>query len=247
MPFRLTKRPKSRVRPCRLREAARTGSLPCSQAVPSFSQVALLLSVSPRFSSQSQGLLIANAKGRWSRGSSESLLDQDIATIRDGGGYQQLLDRLTLQVGRLDIQAVDLEGRTSRSSLFKTMFLAFAQDGAKDWSSSLAISVKHSGAQDKLQFHHIFPKAYLRDFGPDLKPSQVDDISNLAFIGGSTNLKISAKAPSIYLTKLAERADHPLEAQQVPLDTSLYSPERYMDFLTERRELIAKRLNDFLA
>ena len=199
---------------------------------------------------ESQGirrwLLIANAKGRWSRGSSDSLLDQDIATIRDGGGYQQLLDRLALQVGRLDIQALDLEGRTSRSSLFKTMFLAFAQDGAKDWNSNLSISVKHAGAQDKLQFHHIFPKAFLRDSGLDYKTSQVDDISNLAFIGGSTNLKISAKAPSNYLKKLAERADHPLEAQQVPLDTSLYSPDRYLAFLAVRRELIAKRLNEFL-
>lgn len=200
---------------------------------------------------ESQGirrwLLIANAKGRWSRGSSESLLDQDIATIRDGGGHQQLLDRLTLQVGRLDIQAIDLEGRTSRSSLFKTMFLAFAEDGAMDWNTNLAISVKHAGTQDKLQFHHIFPKAYLRDSGLDYKTSQVDDIANLAFIGGSTNLKISAKAPSKYLKDLSERADRPLEAQQVPLNTSLYEPDRFLDFLAARRELIAARLNAFLS
>ena len=200
---------------------------------------------------ESQGirrwLLIANAKGRWSRGSSETLLDQDIATIRDGGGYQQLLDRLTLQVGRLDIQAVDIEGRTSQSSLFKTMFLAFAQDGAKDWNSNLAISVKHAGAQDKLQFHHIFPKAYLRDSGLDYKTSQVDDISNLAFIGGSTNLKISAQAPSSYLKKLAEREDNLLESQQVPLDTSLYEPDRFLEFQAARRESIAHRLNTFLS
>lgn len=200
---------------------------------------------------ESQGirrwLLLANAKGRWSRGSSETLLDQDLAAIRDGGGHQQLLDRLTLQVGRLDIQAVDLEGRTSRSSLFKTMFLAFAEDGAKDWTSQLAISVKHAGAQDKLQFHHIFPKAYLRDHGPGYKTSQVDDIANLAFICGSTNLKISAKAPSDYLTKLSSRADHPLEAQQVPLDTTMYEPDAFLQFLAARRELIAARLNEFLA
>ena len=200
---------------------------------------------------ESQGirrwLLIANAKGRWSRGSSETLLDQDIATIRDGGGYQQLLDRLTLQVGRLDIQAVDIEGRTSQSSLFKTMFLAFAQDGAKDWNSNLAISVKHAGAQDKLQFHHIFPQAYLRDSGLDYKTSQVDDISNLAFIGGSTNLKISAQAPSSYLKKLAEREDNLLESQQVPLDTSLYEPDRFLEFQAARRESIAHRLNTFLS
>jgi len=39
-------------------------------------------------------VLVANAKGRYSRGSSESILDQDLATIRDGGGAQAMIDRL---------------------------------------------------------------------------------------------------------------------------------------------------------
>ena len=47
--------------------------------------------------------LIANAKGRYSRGSSETLVDQDLASLRDGGTVQDLIDRLRLQVGRLDI------------------------------------------------------------------------------------------------------------------------------------------------
>ena len=33
-------------------------------------------------------VLLANAKGRYSRGSSETLLDQDLETIRDGGSYR---------------------------------------------------------------------------------------------------------------------------------------------------------------
>jgi len=47
-------------------------------------------------------VLVANAKGRYSRGSSETLLDQDLATLRQGGGADELIDRLRLQVGRLD-------------------------------------------------------------------------------------------------------------------------------------------------
>ena len=191
-------------------------------------------------------LLTANAKGRWSRGSSETILDQDLAILRDGGGPAQLMDRLQLQVGRLDVVPEDLEGRTSRSALFKTMFLAFAKDGARDWSSKLAISVKHSGAQDRLQFHHIFPKAYLKSFRPELRAAQVDDVANLAFIGGSTNRKINAKAPSIYLAELAQLDPNPLPSQQVTSRIELYEPDRYFDFLVERRRMIAKRLNDFL-
>jgi Uncharacterized conserved protein (DUF2081). len=55
--------------------------------------------------------LLANAKARYTRGSSETLLDQDLATIRDGGGVAELLERLRLQVGRLSIVPEELEGR----------------------------------------------------------------------------------------------------------------------------------------
>jgi len=59
-------------------------------------------------------VLLANAKGRYSRGSSETLLDQDLKTIRDGGSYLELLERLQTQVGRLDIAPEELEGRCPR-------------------------------------------------------------------------------------------------------------------------------------
>jgi hypothetical protein len=59
-------------------------------------------------------VLLANAKGRYGRGSSETLLDQDLKSIRDGGSYQELLERLRTQVGRLDIAPEELAGRCSR-------------------------------------------------------------------------------------------------------------------------------------
>ena len=192
--------------------------------------------------------MLANAKGRYSRGSSETLLDQDLATLRDGGGPDQLVDRLVNQVGRLTILPEDLAGRTSRSALFKTMFLAFADAGAHDWQSNLRISVNHSGSADKLQFHHIFPRAYLKKAVPHIKQSQVDDIANLAFIGGSTNRTISAKDPAIYVPALIQdgRAGD-LLCQDVPTDVALLDSANYEDFLMTRRLLIAERLNSFLA
>ena len=136
--------------------------------------------------------LAANAKGRFSRGSSETILDQDLATIRNGGGVNELIDRLKQQFGHLEITPEELEGRNQRSALFKTMFLAFRAAGAKDWRSHLAIALDHSGSQHRLQFHHIFPKALLRG---SYTPREADDIANLAFIGGKTNRAISDKAP----------------------------------------------------
>lgn len=188
--------------------------------------------------------LAANAKGRFSRGSSETILDQDLATIRNGGGVNELIDRLRLQFGRLDITPEELEGRNQRSALFKTMFLAFRAAGAKDWRSHLAIALDHSGSQHRLQFHHIFPKALLRG---SYTPREADDIANLAFIGGKTNRAISDKAPVTYLLPLvAQHGETPFAAQCIPVEEELLALDHYKAFLQERRKRIAAALNAFI-
>jgi hypothetical protein len=189
-------------------------------------------------------VLVANAKGRYSRGSSETLLDQDLATLRDGGGVNELIDRLRLQMGLLEVSPDELEGRNQRSAFFKTMFLAFRAAGAKDWKSNLAIALDHSGSQHRLQFHHLFPKAILKG---SYTTREADDIANLAFIGGKTNRVISDKAPSAYFPALIGKAgEDAFAAQCIPLDPELLEVSRYKDFLSARRMMIAKRLNDFL-
>ncbi|CUJ02412.1 DUF262 domain-containing protein [Pseudomonas aeruginosa] len=188
--------------------------------------------------------LMANAKGRFSRGSSETILDQDLASIRQGGAVSELIDRLRLQFGRLDITAEELEGRNQRSALFKTMFLAFRAAGAKDWSSHLTIALDHSGAQHRLQFHHIFPKAVLKT---SFTAREADDIANLAFIGGKTNRAISDKAPAVYLPPLVDQLGEPaFSAQCIPVEASLLDVESYKAFLLERRKRIATALNTFV-
>jgi hypothetical protein len=188
--------------------------------------------------------LVANAKGRYSRGSSETILDQDLATIRQAGSANALIDRLRLQVGRLEIVPNELEGRNQRSALFKTMFLAFRAAGAKDWRSNLAIALDHSGAQHRLQFHHIFPKAVLKN---SYSSREADDIANLSFIGGKTNRAISDKAPADYFPPLlAKVGQETFDAQCIPSGNGLLQVASYKQFMTERRALVAKRLNEFL-
>jgi hypothetical protein len=189
-------------------------------------------------------VMVANAKGRYSRGSSETLLDQDLGIIRSGGGAQELVDRLRQQVGRLDIAPEELEGRNQRSALFKTMFLAFRTAGAKDWRSQVAIALGHSGAQHKLQFHHIFPKAVLKG---SYSGREADDIANLSFIAGKTNRQISDKPPSQYFpSMIAKSGLAAFEAQCIPTNPTLLGVDGYKAFLHERRTLVAERLNQFL-
>lgn len=188
--------------------------------------------------------LTANAKGRFSRGSTETLLDQDLTTIRNRGNVQALIDRLRLQFGRLDVAPEELEGRNQRSALFKTMFLAFRAAGAKDWRSHIAIALDHSGNQHRLQFHHIFPKALLRD---RYSLREADDIANLAFIGGKTNRAISDKAPAEYLPPLVKTHGEALFAAQcIPLEQDLLTLDAYKAFLHKRRQRIAETINRFI-
>jgi hypothetical protein len=187
--------------------------------------------------------LIANAKGRYSRGSSETLLDQDLAVLRTGGGEPELTQRLVQQVGRLDFTGNDLIGRTARSGAFKTLFLAFRRDGARDWKTNLQISPKHIGAADKIEFHHIFPKALMRKARPDLESRAVDDIANLAFISAKTNKDIRDRAPSKYAKDYRAKL---LSVQLVSFEEGTDEPSGFEKFIGIRRVAIAQRLNEFL-
>lgn len=190
-----------------------------------------------------QWFLIANAKGRYSRGSSETILDQDLAILRHGSGAEELMQRLTQQMGRLDFTVEELVGRTSRSGAFKTMFLAFRQSGARDWATNLEISAKHHGKADVIEYHHIFPKAFLKKSRPELDRAEVDDIANLAFIGATTNKRISDRAPAEYRSTFSQED---FAAQQINFDDGRDQPESFEQFMQLRRENLARRLNSFL-
>jgi hypothetical protein len=191
--------------------------------------------------------LIANTKSYYSS-SAESKLDADLLALRSGSGADGLLARLETQLGRLDVTEAEMIGKTVSSGYFKAMFIAFREDGAKDWYSKLEISVKHRGNEDKLQFHHIFPKAFLRENYPELRRNQVNDISNLAFIGGKTNREISAKPPAQYLLNIIESKDvELLNLQAIPTEVEILDEYSYDDFLLKRRKSIVKRINKLLS
>lgn len=69
-------------------------------------------------------VLVANAKGRYSRGSSETILDQDLSILKQGAGAPELIERLRQQVGRLDStqsSRASMRSFLRRRSRFKRM------------------------------------------------------------------------------------------------------------------------------
>jgi len=190
-------------------------------------------------------LLVANARGRYSRGSSESLLNEDLAIIFRTGNVAALIDPLKRQFGRLHVEPGDLAGRGVNSPLFSLAYLALKASGAKDWYSGLGLSLTHQGKLHFIQWHHIIPKSLLKARG--FETGEINEIANMAFITGQTNRRISNKEATGYLADIvAKQGEEALSSQCVPTDPALWDMTRYREFLQFRREELAERMNDFI-
>lgn len=189
-------------------------------------------------------LLVANARGRYSRGSTETLLNEDLNIVFRTGDVTKLTGPVEQQFGRLHIEPSDLAGRGANSPMFSLAYLALKDAGAKDWFSGLGLSLTHQGRLHFIQWHHIFPKALLKG---RYDTGEINEIANMAFITGQTNRRISSKAPAIYLPHIvAEQGPQALTSQCVPTEIDQLSIDTYRDFLKGRREALAKCMNAFI-
>lgn len=190
-------------------------------------------------------LLVANARGRYSRGSTETLLNEDLAIIFRSGDIGSLMNSVKHQFGRLYVEPSDLQGRGVNSPLFSLAYLALKAAGAKDWYSGLGLSLTHQGKLHFIQWHHVIPKSLLKEKG--YETGEINEIANMAFITGQTNRRISNKEATLYLEKVVtEQGIGALESQCVPTDPALWSTDAYRTFLEMRREALAQRMNEFI-
>lgn len=190
-------------------------------------------------------LLVANARGRYSRGSTETLLNEDLAIIFRRDDIGALMEPVKRQFGRLHIEPGDLAGRGVNSPLFSLSYLALKASGAKDWYSGLGLSLTHQGKLHFIQWHHIIPKSLLKAQG--YETGEINEIANMAFITGQTNRRISNKEATGYLVDIvAKQGEEALHSQCVPTAYELWATERYRDFLQSRRVALAERMNRFI-
>lgn len=190
-------------------------------------------------------LLVANARGRYSRGSTETLLNEDLAIIFRSGDIAALLEPVKRQFGRLHVEAGDLAGRGVNSPLFSLAYLALKAGGAKDWYSGLGLSLTHQGKLHFIQWHHVIPKSLLKAQG--FETGEINEIANMAFITGQTNRRISNKEARGYLADIvAKQGADVLTSQCVPTDPALWATDQYRKFLELRRTALADRMNRFV-
>jgi hypothetical protein len=183
-------------------------------------------------------LFAAFVQGRYS-GSTETVLAQDLRAIRSGTPVKGLFQNLGLLGHRLVITEESLAGRTERSPYFLLSYLVARRAGASDWWHAVDICTDNQG-RFKLEYHHIHPRATLKS---TYSKTEINDLSNLAFISSTANKKISDRSPADYFPEIGAAQ---LQAHYVPLGEDLRTPDQYPAFIRERRKLLAAAMTEIL-
>jgi hypothetical protein len=141
----------------------------------------------------------------------------------------------------MDVSPEEFDDAGVRNSLFPMTYAAARKARARDWFTGVELATDVVGDDHSIQFHHIFPKALLNE--NKVPRRDRDEIANLAFLAAKPNRQISKSLPQKYLAEIAEKHPDRLVAQCIPMDKDLWRLERFQDFLSERRKLLAIAVN----
>lgn len=182
--------------------------------------------------------------GMWGRfsGTTESFLDQDLAALEgDDGGLDKLLEQLRLWHGGLRVEPGHFSGWSLGARFYPVLYLLTRLGEARDWGTGLPLKASLLGKRNRLEVHHIFPKAplYQRQYAR----SEVNALANFCFLTKDTNLSISDRLPEEYFPAIENSHPGALASQWIPADPALWRIENYRDFLEARKALLAAEAN----
>jgi hypothetical protein len=125
------------------------------------------------------------------------------------------------------------------------LYLLTRMGEAKDWGTGLPLKGSLLGKMNRLEVHHIFPKAQL--YKLKYTRPEVNALANFCFQTKETNLEISDRLPEAYFPILETRHPGALASQWIPSDPEFWKLENYRHFLEARRELLAAETNKRMA
>lgn len=194
-------------------------------------------------------MFLALIWGRYS-GQTDQRLDKDVyLAINSSQPVVDLINEIEDQRGRIEIKPSDLEGRGSGHPLHRMLYILTRYNKATDWANGGSLQ-DTMGDYYSIQSHHVFPQAVLYKNGYNsenhLDKQRVNEIANRAFITRDANFGFSDTKPVDYLKEVMAKYPDALKQQMIPTETSLWEVEKYEDFLTARRKMLADALNNFL-
>ncbi|HDQ4105127.1 TPA: DUF262 domain-containing protein [Pseudomonas aeruginosa] len=186
--------------------------------------------------------------GMWGRfsGSTETIIDQDLAALEGPeGGLDRLLEQLRLWHGGLRVESGHFTGWSLGARFYPVLYMLTRMGSAKDWGAGIELKANMLGKMNKLEVHHIFPKAQL--YKLKHVRAEVNALANFCFQTKQTNLAISDRLPEEYFPEFEAKHPGVLASQWIPMDPELWKIQNYRDFLEARKELLAAEANMRLA
>ena len=188
--------------------------------------------------------------GLWARysGSTDTKLQRDVALVagRDLDPTHELETAIMRERGRVKLQEGDLDRARINSAVARLSRIVARHRDARDWFTGLRIYDPVMGRSLGDERHRIFSKRVLEKAGFS-DTTRINAVANRALLGQAAPKQHRLESPAEYLPEVEKHHPGALRTQSVPMDRSLWQPERFLDFLTARRHLLAETMNDFIA
>jgi len=183
----------------------------------------------------------------WGRYSSAvaSTTQRDLDVLEESG-VEGLIEELDRWRGSLEVRPDDFDVSTRGARFYPLLYILTRANAARNLCDGFRLAQHMLGVGSKLEVHHIFPKKLLYDAPEGYDRTQVNALGNFCFLTSACNKQISAGAPADYLRDAEVQNPGVLKSQWIPEDESLWSVDRYLDFLACRRELLTAAANRFL-
>jgi hypothetical protein len=105
---------------------------------------------------------IAHMRGHYGMGSSESILDADLAPLFRTKNLQDLVDVLRVHVKKFNIDTMDIAYKNKNSNFFSMLYFIMRQQKLQDWQTGLSLVNGTFGKYQLKQHDHIFPHSLLK-------------------------------------------------------------------------------------
>ncbi|MFH0939473.1 MAG: DUF262 domain-containing protein [Planctomycetota bacterium] len=190
--------------------------------------------------------LQASRFGRYS-GSGATSLDEDLRDVDACSSLKEATSHLLLRFSQKEPLSRDDFLRDYGDARFGRflLYLLIYRNKAKDWDEQ-GHRIGFEGVtlltDFRPQWHHVFPRKYLEGKVDD---TQIEALANIAVIGPTINIHISATDPMNYVTKYKISADK-LAQQFIDKNFTSISIEKFPQWLDDRAERLAEAGNTFL-
>jgi hypothetical protein len=187
---------------------------------------------------------------RFSRysGSGTTSLEEDLRDIQEADSLDGAVRRLLRRFAHITpIEAEDFmrDYGDSRFGRFLLYLLAY-RNKAQDWDDSgqrLGFEGMELLVDFRPQWHHVFPKAYLQSH--KVSDDLIDALANIAVIGPTINIRISAKEPMNYIQRYGITAEK-LAQQYIEDGVIKLSVNDFERWVNKRAQTLADAGNAFL-